>query len=66
MSSAIRDYAVPLGIAIAFFLLGWVAQRPAAREQFERCACQHCTCRCHIRHDELLPDGYDSWDEVPQ
>lgn len=65
--SHIRDYAVPIGIALAFFLLGWSTHaRPAARDQYQRCGCQGCMCQCHIRHDELLPEGYDSWDEVPQ
>ena len=63
-----RDIVAALGgLAILGAIWAAIANRPSQGQyQHQRCACQHCTCRCHIRHDELLPEGYDSWDEVNQ
>lgn len=62
----VREYALMVGVIGAAFAGGYWYRHPAVgrADQFDRCGCQGCMCRCHIRHDELLPDGHDNWDDL--
>lgn len=66
IAGSVREYALMAGMIGAAFAGGYWYRHPAAGrvDQFDRCGCQGCMCRCHIRHDELLPDGYDTWDDL--